>query len=168
MRGDALAPERRRPRQPHPGTRIIRYRCFLPDLAGFANYRRGGTDGATIEVGIEARDARRLNSRRPSRCIWRRERDSNPRYGDKPYTHFPGVLLQPLGHLSARVNRSCHVVTAKKRKHNGWVRLRQESDSASPRSGRRRCGQHDTSTRGRHLVATRCQGCAIGNAAVVI
>ncbi|MCD6055213.1 MAG: hypothetical protein K0R12_175 [Gammaproteobacteria bacterium] len=30
---------------------------------------------------------------------WRRERDSNPRYG-LPYTHFPGVLLQPLGHLS--------------------------------------------------------------------
>ena len=28
-----------------------------------------------------------------------RGRDSNPRYGF-PYTHFPGVLLQPLGHLS--------------------------------------------------------------------
>jgi hypothetical protein len=32
---------------------------------------------------------------------WRRERDSNPRNGF-PFTHFPGVLLQPLGHLSAR------------------------------------------------------------------
>jgi site-specific DNA recombinase len=31
---------------------------------------------------------------------WRRERDSNPRYGF-PYTHFPGVRLQPLGHPSA-------------------------------------------------------------------
>jgi site-specific DNA recombinase len=31
---------------------------------------------------------------------WRRERDSNPRYGC-PYTHFPGVRLQPLGHPSA-------------------------------------------------------------------
>ena len=31
--------------------------------------------------------------------IWRRERDSNPRYGC-PYTHFPGVRLQPLGHPS--------------------------------------------------------------------
>src|SRR3546814_10307053 len=30
---------------------------------------------------------------------WRRERDSNPRYGS-PYTHFPGVRLQPLGHPS--------------------------------------------------------------------
>lgn len=32
-------------------------------------------------------------------CFWRRERDSNPRYGF-PYTRFPGVHLQPLGHLS--------------------------------------------------------------------
>ena len=31
--------------------------------------------------------------------LWRRERDSNPRYGF-PYTHFPGVRLQPLGHPS--------------------------------------------------------------------
>ena len=31
---------------------------------------------------------------------WRRERDSNPRYGF-PHTHFPGVRLQPLGHPSA-------------------------------------------------------------------
>ena len=42
----------RRPRQPHPGTRIIHYRCFLPDLAEFADYRRGGTDGATMDVGL--------------------------------------------------------------------------------------------------------------------
>ena len=31
----------------------------------------------------------------------RRGRDSNPRYPFE-YTHFPGVLLQPLGHLSFR------------------------------------------------------------------
>ena len=31
--------------------------------------------------------------------ILRRGRDSNPRYG-LTYTHFPGVLLKPLGHLS--------------------------------------------------------------------
>jgi len=36
------------PRQPHPGTRITHYRCFLPDLAGFASYRREGTDEATM------------------------------------------------------------------------------------------------------------------------
>ena len=43
----------RRPRQPHPGTRITHYRCFLPDLAGFASYRRGGTDGATIDCAVK-------------------------------------------------------------------------------------------------------------------
>ncbi len=32
--------------------------------------------------------------------LWRRDRDSNPGYG-LPYTHFPGVRLRPLGHLSA-------------------------------------------------------------------
>ncbi len=36
---------------------------------------------------------------------WRRERDSNPRYGF-PYTHFPGVRLQPLGHPSVRGSAS--------------------------------------------------------------
>ena len=36
------------PRQRHPGARITRYRCFLPDLAGFASYRREGADGAAI------------------------------------------------------------------------------------------------------------------------
>jgi len=29
--------------QPHPGTRVDHYRCFLPDLAGFAVYRCEGT-----------------------------------------------------------------------------------------------------------------------------
>ena|GEM_PF-3550043 len=32
--------------------------------------------------------------------LWRRGRDSNPRDGFPP-THFPGVRLRPLGHLSA-------------------------------------------------------------------
>ena len=32
--------------------------------------------------------------------IWRRGRDSNPRYGSTPYTHFPGEPVQPLRHLS--------------------------------------------------------------------
>src|ERR1700731_2303417 len=31
--------------------------------------------------------------------IWRREWDSNPRYGF-PHTRFPSVRLKPLGHLS--------------------------------------------------------------------
>ena len=38
---------------------------------------------------------------------WRRERDSNPRYEYKSYTRFPGVRLQPLGHLSA----ATHIAT---------------------------------------------------------
>jgi hypothetical protein len=33
--------------------------------------------------------------------FWRREWDSNPRYGF-PYTRFPSERLQPLGHPSAR------------------------------------------------------------------
>src|SRR6187399_726262 len=36
---------------------------------------------------------------RKHECCLRRLRDSNPRYGF-PYTHFPGVLLQPLGQVS--------------------------------------------------------------------
>ena len=31
---------------------------------------------------------------------WRRERDSNPRWGYKPHTPLAGERLQPLGHLS--------------------------------------------------------------------
>lgn len=38
--------------------------------------------------------------------IWRRERDSNPRDGYPP-THFPGVRLRPLGHLSATDRKTC-------------------------------------------------------------
>src|SRR5205823_3442775 len=38
---------------------------------------------------------------------WRRERDSNPRYG-YPYTRSPGVRLQPLGHPSMP---PCHTAT---------------------------------------------------------
>ena len=35
---------------------------------------------------------------------WRRERDSNPRNGF-PFTRFPSVRLQPLGHLSLVIRR---------------------------------------------------------------
>ena len=37
---------------------------------------------------------------RSSVLSWRTGRDSNPRNGSSPFTHFPGVRLQPLGHLS--------------------------------------------------------------------
>src|SRR5690554_2677136 len=33
---------------------------------------------------------------------WRRRRDSNPRYGYKPYAPLAGEYLQPLGHISKR------------------------------------------------------------------
>ena len=36
---------------------------------------------------------------------WRRERDSNPRDGS-PSTHFPGVRLRPLGHLSGAADKT--------------------------------------------------------------
>ncbi len=42
---------------------------------------------------------------------WRRERDSNPRYGF-PHTRVPGVRLQPLGHLSERAGKRMHPGTA--------------------------------------------------------
>ena len=38
-----IIPRRRDPRQQHPGTRLPRYRCFLPDLAGFTVHRREST-----------------------------------------------------------------------------------------------------------------------------
>ncbi len=34
--------------------------------------------------------------------VWRRGRDSNPRYGSTPHTRFPGEPVQPLRHLSER------------------------------------------------------------------
>jgi hypothetical protein len=47
----------------------------------------------------------------------RRGRDSNPRYPFE-YTHFPGVLLQPLGHLSVKPPLPGNYHPAKKRKDN--------------------------------------------------
>ena len=41
---------------------------------------------------------------------WRRGRDSNPRYGSTPYTHFPGEPVQPLRHLSVNL-ANCLFVT---------------------------------------------------------
>jgi hypothetical protein len=40
-----------------------------------------------------------VDSRAAKLSAWRREWDSNPRYGC-PYTRFPSVRLQPLGHPS--------------------------------------------------------------------
>ena len=44
------------------------------------------------------------NSKKPAQgglfTIWRRGRDSNPRCGSTPHTHFPGEPVRPLRHLS--------------------------------------------------------------------
>ena len=124
--------ERWRSRQPHPGTRIIRYRCCLPALAEFANYRRGRTDGTTVENGRTRAGFTRhilcLALRAASPCksdlpICRTHHFSfrgfepvsimlqnlaeragfEPAKRYNPLTHFPGVLLQPLGHLSVHI-----------------------------------------------------------------
>jgi len=47
-RDETKAAKWRRPRQRISGARVNRYRCFLPDLAEFSIYRRGGTNGATM------------------------------------------------------------------------------------------------------------------------
>ena len=49
----AALPKKKDLHQPHPGARVHCYRCFLPDLAGFAACRRGGTnagDGSIAEA----------------------------------------------------------------------------------------------------------------------
>jgi hypothetical protein len=43
------------------------------------------------------------------RLIWRRERDSNPRYPLR-YTRFRGARLQPLGHLSMHAELQIHFI----------------------------------------------------------
>ncbi len=64
--------------------------------------------------------------------IWRREWDSNPRYG-YPYTRSPGVRLRPLGHPSAA---SVETVGPDAW---GWRRPDPESEARQPdRPGRSR------------------------------
>src|SRR5438445_8316432 len=50
---------------------------------------------------------------KPAKCLqqkkWRREWDSNPRYGF-PYTRFPSVRLQPLGHPSATASAGGNIM----------------------------------------------------------
>src|SRR5215468_2275647 len=62
--------------------------------------------------------------------FWRREWDSNPRYGF-PYTRFPSVRLQPLGHPSAKAEslRRAHYSRGTPA-HNPFPR--QSLDNTSP------------------------------------
>src|SRR5438094_6919785 len=49
------------------------------------------------------------NPRQTKQESWRREWDSNPRYGF-PYTRFPSVRLQPLGHPSATASAGGNIM----------------------------------------------------------
>src|SRR6266851_7114018 len=51
---------------------------------------------------------------------WRRERDSNPRYGVNPYNALAGRPLRPLGHLSGRAAHYITRVRASFPRHVGW------------------------------------------------
>jgi hypothetical protein len=96
------------PRQLHPGARSYRYRCSLPGLAGFAACRRGGLTEDTIELD-------QPEPERTSVTRWSTDTGNVETGGEGgirtldtlPYTHFPGVLLQPLGHLSANHADHC-------------------------------------------------------------
>ena len=85
-------PSRRRPRSP-PLAPIGRLSPYSPPKAAQSSGSRGGIRPAW--GGNRAATVKRLFVG----WGWRREWDSNPRYGF-PYTHFPGVRLRPLGHPS--------------------------------------------------------------------
>ncbi len=85
------------------------------------------------------------NKRGPTRgplFIWRRGRDSNPRYA-QTYTHFPGVLLQPLGHLSRFWRRKGKLDSGAKQFTRGNYRLfapiSQPATCIPGRSGKKGC-----------------------------
>jgi hypothetical protein len=84
------------------------YRCTVPvGVAALHQARvfRHVFHGSTVTVWWNSEKIKLLNLQcSPGELVlrknWRRERDSNPRDGYPP-THFPGVRLRPLGHLSA-------------------------------------------------------------------
>src|SRR5262249_45063944 len=105
---------------------------------------------------------------------WRRERDSNPRYGF-PYTHFPGVRLQPLGHPSC----DCALSTVRRRilarpadDPASWGMLQSASpiigrdEGASGRSPARNGALRELDVRGgaRFRCIPRRGGCSAANA----
>ena len=66
-RGSRMPGEKwRRPRQPHPGTRVGNYRCSLPGLAGFTTYHCEGT--AWITTTSPLTGAHRARIVRESHC----------------------------------------------------------------------------------------------------
>src|SRR5205807_3025815 len=97
---------RRRPAHPQlpPRHRVGRLHAMGPAE------RRNGSDvprtnrrlSLNQEMAAEAGPANAAARRR-----WRREWDSNPRYG-LTYTRFPSVRLKPLGHLSFNELLTCY------------------------------------------------------------
>src|SRR6516165_4534219 len=91
----------------------VRLPVFKPTLAAICFAIRsqrsacaGATESASSRAAIETTTksgtaTERFNQFPYNYClsIWRREWDSNPRYGF-PHTRFPSVRLKPLGHLS--------------------------------------------------------------------
>ena len=75
----------------------------MPTRMGEGRQQRDSSPASSEPRSGEERRARLLLERQASSPSasedWRRERDSNPRYGF-PYTRFPSVRLKPLGHLS--------------------------------------------------------------------
>ena len=74
-------------------------------------------------------------------AYWRRERDSNPRYGC-PHTRVPGVRLKPLGHLSGLYSGATIAIGALSARQQKWglrtwtmARLRVNSDNRTGESG---------------------------------
>ena len=72
---------------------------------------------------------------------WRRRRDSNPRYGFRPYNGLANRRLQPLGHLSERGNPYRALVFAStcrlQRSHiarTHSLEMRKEAQPGPPRS----------------------------------
>ena len=67
------------------GTGVCRYRCFLPDLTGFAvppctgpNYQQ--STSRSLRRRIDSSSSTSLKLQETSETFWRRGRDSNPRY----------------------------------------------------------------------------------------
>ena len=89
---------------------LAAYRCFLPDLAGFTGLPCARPDhhhGMNYPAPTLPRRRGHAETVLMFRRDWRRGRDSNPGWSF-PHTRSPGVLLQPLGHLSTHPESTDH------------------------------------------------------------
>ena len=121
VRGRVRSPKRRKQQQR--GRLDIR----TPGIRGCRPDPAAGSRGRQVFARVECltRGGRRSEVKHPASRVlvaqdlrgWRRERDSNPRYGS-PYTRFPSVLLQPLGHLSVSLESAVYRLVAEPGNHN--------------------------------------------------